>query len=101
LTVAWEVYGLNSVNDPLTFRISLIRDETSFVRRALRRIGLARGGPVLTLTWSEEGSSQVGPLFRAVDLDLPALEPGGYVLRLVMEIPYRESVASDRRIEVF
>jgi hypothetical protein len=101
LTVAWEVYGLNRVAEPLTFNLSLTRDETSFVRRALRRIGLARGGPVLTLTWSEDGSPQIAPLFRAVDLDFPSLEPGRYVLRLVMEIPYRESVASDRRIEVF
>ncbi|MCJ7629791.1 MAG: hypothetical protein MUO50_15560, partial [Longimicrobiales bacterium] len=99
-TVAWEVYGLDRRREPLTFRISLVEEEGSLVRRALKRIGLFRKAPVLTLSWDEDGATEEGPLFRAVDLALPPLEAGRYVLRLEMEIPYRNSVVSNRRIRV-
>jgi hypothetical protein len=100
-TVAWEVYGLDRRRESLTFRISLVEEEGSLVRRALKRIGLFRKAPVLTLSWDEDGATEEGPLFRAVDLALPPLEAGRYVLRLEMEIPYRNSVVSNRRIRVF
>jgi hypothetical protein len=100
-TVAWEVYGLSRRGEPLTFRLSLVEEEGGLVRRALRRIGLFRKAPVLTLSWVENGSSQPGPFFRAVDVDLPTLQAGRYVLRLEMEIPYRNNVVSNRRISVF
>jgi len=56
--------------------------------------------PVLTLSWAEDGPSQDGPHFRAVDLDLPPLKAGDYILRLEMELPYRNQVVSNRRITV-
>lgn len=101
LTVAWEVYGLNRIREPLTFRLSLVEEEGSSVRRALNRIGLFRKGPLPTLSWDEDGSSQIGTFFRVVELDLPPLEAGRYRLRLEMEIPYRNKVVSNRRITVF
>jgi hypothetical protein len=101
LTVAWEVYGLSRRREPLTFSLSLVEEKGSLVRRALKRIGLFRKAPVLTLSWVEDGSSQPGPLFRAIDVDLPPLEAGRYVLRLEMEIPFRSKVVSNRRITVF
>lgn len=100
LTVAWEVYGLGDRREPLTFRLSLVEENASFLRRALSRTGLLQKPPVLTLTW-EEGSSDHGePLFRAVDLDLPPVGPGTYLLRLEMDIPYRTMAISQRRMTV-
>ena len=101
LTVAWEVYGLSRRREPLTFRLSLVGEEGSLIRRALRRIGLLGKAPVFSLSWVEEGSSQPGLLFRAIDVDLPPLEAGRYVLRLEMEIPFRSKVESHRRITLF
>jgi len=49
---------------------------------------------------AEDGPSHDGPYFRAVDLDLPPLKAGGYVLRLEMELPYRNQVVSSQRITV-
>jgi len=100
VTVAWEVYGLQRRGEPLTFRLRLVEEKGSLVRRALGRIGLFRKTPALTLSWAEDGPSQDGPHFRAVDLNLPPLKAGGYVLRLEMELPYRNRVVSSRRITV-
>ncbi len=101
LTVAWEVYGLGRRREPLTFRISVEEDGASLIRRAFERVGLFRRPPLLTLSWTEAGSDAPGPLFRAVDLDLPELDPGRYILRLEMGLPYRSNVMSQRRLTVF
>lgn len=100
VTVAWEVYGLGLRREPLIFKLSLVEEGESFIRRALEKIGLFRKDPALTLSWVEEGPDRLGPLFRAMDVDLPSLEPGRYVLRLEMEIPYRSPVVANRRIAV-
>ncbi|NNM03838.1 MAG: hypothetical protein HKO65_01945 [Gemmatimonadetes bacterium] len=100
VTVGWEAYGLGRRGEPLTFSLSLVEEEGSLVRRALKRIGLFRKPPVLTLTWVEEGVARSGPRFRAIDVDLPRLREGRYVLRLEMAIPYRSKVMSNRRITV-
>jgi hypothetical protein len=100
VTVAWEVYGLASRREPLTFRLSLVEEGESIIRRALKRIGLFKKAPVLTLSWEEEGAMELGPKFRAVNLDLPSIDPGRYVLRLEMWIPYRHPVSSNRRITI-
>ena len=101
VAVAWEVYGLGRRGEPITFGLSLVDEGASFVRRALNRIGLFRKDPVLTLSWTEEGPDRAGPFFRSVDVDLPRMDPGEYLLRLEMDTPYRSRVASSRRIEVF
>lgn len=101
LTVAWEVYGLGLRREALTFNLSLVEEEGSLVRRALKRIGLFKKTPALTLSWTEDGATRLGPLLRAVDVELPPLEAGRYVLRLEMEVPYRSKVMSNRRITVF
>ncbi|MGW8265743.1 MAG: hypothetical protein ACWGSQ_05195 [Longimicrobiales bacterium] len=100
LTVGWEVYGLGRRQEPLTFRLDLRAEEGSFIRRALKRIGLFNRAPALSLSWREAGTEESGPLFRAVDVDLPPLEPGRYVLTLEMSIPNRSKVAAHRRIRV-
>jgi hypothetical protein len=98
ITLGWEVYGLGTRREILTFEVRLIGEEGSLVRRALKRIGLFRKAPELTLSWTEGGPESSGPLFRAVDLDFPALDPGRYVVRLEMNIPYRGRVVSNRPI---
>jgi hypothetical protein len=101
VTVGWEVYGLGRRREPLTFRLSLLEEKGSLVRRAFKRIGLFNKPPAVTLSWDEAGSDQMGPLFRAVDLALPALDPGRYVLSLEMEIPNRGKVLAHRRITIY
>jgi hypothetical protein len=94
------VYGLGYRQEPLSFRLSLKAEEGGLIRRALKRIGLFNQAPALTLSWEEAGVGDGGLLFRAVDVDLPPLEPGRYVLTLEMSIPNRSKVVAHRRIRV-
>jgi hypothetical protein len=95
VTVGWEVYGLRLRREALTFRVSLEEEGGSLIRRAFNRLGLFRRTPILTLSWSEEGAAESGPPFRAVGLELPAPDPGRYVLRLELDIPYRGKLFSN------
>ena len=99
--VAWEVYGLGRRGEPLTFNLSLVEEEGSLIRRAFKWTGLFNKTPPLSISWTEGGPGELGPFFRAVDLDLPPLEPGRYVLRLELQLPNRSLVVSHRRIQVF
>jgi len=99
-TVAWEVYGLGGRGEPVTFSLSLVEEEGSLVRRALKKIGLFQKDPVLTLRWTEDGTTAPGPLFRALDVDLPHLDTGRYLLRLELSLPFRNTVVSNRRVRV-
>lgn len=100
VTVGWEVYGLGFQEEALTFSLRLIQEEESMVRRALKRIGLFRREPVLSLSWAEKGPEDPGPFFRAVDLDLPDLDSGEYVLQLALEMTGRAQVLSQKRVRV-
>jgi len=101
ITVAWEVYGLDGLAESLDFRMRLEEEEGGLVRRALNRIGLFRKDPTLSLGWSERGPDGLGPLFRAIDVDLPPLGPGRYVLHLEMDTSRRSKVLSLRAITIF
>jgi hypothetical protein len=100
VTVAWEIYGLGSRREPLAFRLTLVKEEGGLFRRALRGLGLIGEPTALTLSWVEGGVEGFGPVFRAVDLDLPELEPGSYRLQLRMDLPYRTEALSSRRVLV-
>ena len=101
VTVGWEVYGLSRRGEPLNFRLSLVGENGSLIRRVLEWVGLFRRDPVLTLSWTEDGSTELGPLFRSLDVDLPDLDEGRYRLRLELRLPFRSSVVSNRRIPIF
>jgi hypothetical protein len=100
VTLAWEVYGLGQRREPLTFRVSMVREDGSFLRRAFERIGLFRRSPALTLTWSEGGSESPDQLFRSVDVVLPDMDVGRYVLHLELDIPFRNRIRATRRIRI-
>jgi hypothetical protein len=100
VTLAWEVYGLGQRRESLRFRISMVRQDGSFLRKALQRIGLFRRSPDLTLEWSEGGLEGSGALFRAVDLELGNLDRGSYLLQLELAIPYRNRVRTLRRVRI-
>lgn len=99
--VVWEVYGLGRRREPLSFEISVVEAETGLIRRAFNRLGLFEKDPALTLSWTEGGDDALGPLLRAVDLDLPPLDSGQYLLRLELALPYRSKVLSERRITLY
>jgi hypothetical protein len=100
LGVAWEVYGLTRADGELRFRITLDRADRGLLRRAGERMGLLESEPPLVLSWEEGGADPPGPLFRAVTLDLAALDPGEYELRLELDLTGRTPAVARRVIRI-
>jgi hypothetical protein len=100
LGVAWEVYGLTRADGELRFRITLDRAGRGLLRRAGERIGVLESEPPLVLSWEEGGVDPPGPLFRTVTLDLAALDPGEYELRLELDLTGRTPAVARRVIRI-
>jgi hypothetical protein len=100
LGVAWEVYGLTRTDGELRFRITVGRADRGLLRRAGERMGLLEPEPPLVLSWEEGGADPPGPLFRSVTLDLAALDPGEYELRLELDLTGRTPAVARRVIRI-
>ena len=100
LGVAWEVYGLTRADGELRFRITLDRAGRGLLRRAGERIGVLESEPPLVLSWEEGGVDPPGPLFRTVTLDLAALDPGEYEIRLELDLQGRAPAVARRVIRI-
>jgi hypothetical protein len=81
------------------------------------RIGVDQGGPgffrqlgqflrvlepdaPVVLTFADAGPDALGTVFRAVQLNLPDLEPGEYVLTVEIELPGREPMTQPASIVI-
>jgi hypothetical protein len=100
IPLMWEVYGLGLQREAPHFHVSIRRRERSLVRRLAGWIGLGGDDPQVVLSWMEAAPNSLSPLFRAVYVDLPELEPGEHVLRLQVELRGRSTMVSERTFEV-
>jgi hypothetical protein len=98
--IAWEVTGLGFRAETLAFDLSVERVDRNLVQRLGGLLGLSRPARPLSLRWEEGGPVEPGPVFRAVDLDVPGLEPGRYEVRLQLETAGREPVTATRLFDV-
>jgi hypothetical protein len=98
LVVGWELWGLGWREEVVRYRLSLEPADTGFLERFRRLFGGVRRFPVLE--WEEPGPDRPGPAFQGVSLDLPAQEPGEYVLTLEVSLRGRESMVSRRRLRL-
>jgi hypothetical protein len=98
--VAWEVYGLGRQLEAPHFHVSLRPRDGGFIRRVARWVGLGDDDQEVVLSWMEAAPDALGPLLRAVHVDLPDLEPGEYTLRLQVELRGRSTMVSERTLEV-
>lgn len=98
--IAWELTGLGFRPEMLAFDLSVERLDRNLLQRLGGLFGLSEPPRPLTLRWEEAGPDVPGPLFRAVDLELPDLEPGRYEVRLRLDTAGREPVTTARTFEV-
>ncbi len=100
VAVGWEVFGLGWEAEEVGYELSLYREGRGFFRRLGRLVGLGGGAQPLRIQWSEPGPYEPGPQFRALNLDLPDVDEGDYVLRLELSLRGREPVAVTRAVRV-
>lgn len=99
IVVAWELWGLGWREETLRYRLSVRETGGGFLRSVGGLFGLGQRASVV-LEWQEPGPARPGAALRSASMDLPALEPGEYVLRLEVTAPGRSTLVSEQRLEV-
>ena len=100
LVVGWEVFGLGWRPEDVSFELSFYKEGEGFFGRIGRWLGFGDREEPLQLVWSEPGPSDIGPWFRSVEVTIPEVDPGEYVLRLGVTVPGREELVQTRLVEI-
>lgn len=97
--LAWEVYGLE-VEDTPRVTIGFTAGRPGFLRRVGEFLGVVDPDVPVEVSFEEVTPDRVQTLFRAVEIQLPALEPGEYTLHVRLELPGREPATASRPVTV-
>jgi hypothetical protein len=97
--VLWEAYGLG-VQEPVRVTIGFSEGPPGFLERLGELLGIIEPSRDVGITFEDVGPDRVQAVFRAVELELPDLDPGEYTLHLRLEVPGREPVVNGRPIVV-
>ena len=99
--VGWEIFGLGWRPEHVGFELSLSRDGQGILRTLGRWLGVGGGeDEPVQIGWSESGPEKPGGWFRSVNVDIPDIESGEYLLRLEVSIPGRELLVATRTLEI-
>ncbi|HUF75344.1 MAG TPA: hypothetical protein VMM35_03660, partial [Longimicrobiales bacterium] len=97
--VLWEVYGLR-IQEPVRVTIGFSRGRPGFLERVGDFLGIIDPAQPVEITFEDTGPDVVQSIFRAVELELPDLDPGDYTLHLRLELTGRTPVVVSRPIVV-
>jgi hypothetical protein len=97
--VVWEVYGLR-ILEPVRVTIGFSRGRPGFLERVGDFLGVIEPDQPVDITFDDTGPELVQSVFRAVQLELPDLDPGEYTLHLRLDLPGRTPVLTSRPIIV-
>jgi hypothetical protein len=96
--LAWEVYGL-AVEDVARITIGFSSGRPGFLRRVGEFLGVVEPEIPVEVSFDETlPDDQVQVVFRAIEMQLPALDPGEYTLHVQLELPGREAAVASRPI---
>ena len=97
--VAWELYGLQ-VGESASVRIGLDRGRTGLLGRLGEFLRFVGPDEPVVMIYEEAGPDVLGTVFRAIELNLPDLEPGEYTLTVEIELAGREPMIVGRSIDI-
>jgi hypothetical protein len=96
--LAWEVYGL-AVEDVARVTIGFSSGRPGFMRRVGEFLGVVEPEVPVEVSFDESlPDDQVQVIFRAIEMQLPSLDPGEYTLHVQLELPGREPAVASRPI---
>ena len=95
--VAWELYGLR-IGESASVRIGVDQGGEGLLRRLGAFLRVLEPDAPVVMTYEDAGPDVLGTVFRAVQLNLPDLEPGEYTLTVEIELAGREPMAVARPI---
>ena len=97
--VLWEVYGLR-IQEPIRVTIGFTRGRPAFLERVGDFLGIIEPAQPVEITFEDTGPDVVQSVFRSVELELPALDPGEYTLHLRLDLAGRTPLVVSRPIVV-
>ena len=98
--VLWELYGV-AERTPLEVEVSLTKPGKSFFRRAAEWLGLAKeDDSTVSLEWREQMGGGSGPASRYLELQIPDLAEGRYVLSASVQLAGGTELTSARVLTV-
>jgi hypothetical protein len=98
--VAWELYGRRPASGAARLELSVSAGEGNVLRRFGRWLGLVGRPTSVRLEWEEPPPPGPGPTFHVVDLDLPEMDPGEYLIELRVTLPGRDPLRAVRGLRV-
>jgi len=99
LGVFWELYGADPAAGAVGVSLTLTRQGTGWLRRAVESLGLAGPRRDVRLEWQEvPEAASIAP--RTLAIDLAGLAPGRYVLEVAVIPPGAETVTARREITI-
>jgi hypothetical protein len=87
--VAWELYGLQ-IGESASVRIGVDQGGPGLFRQLGQFLRVLEPDSPVVMTYQDAGPDVLGTVFRAVQLNLPDLEPGEYTLTVEVELAGRE-----------
>ena len=87
--VAWELYGLQ-IGESASVRIGVDQGGPGLFRQLGQFLRVLEPDSPVVMTYEDAGPDVLGTVFRAVQLNLPDLEPGEYTLTVEVELAGRE-----------
>ena len=100
LVLGWEVFGLGFRQEEVSFELSFDKEGEGFFGKIRGWLGFGGRDEPLKIVWSEPGPSDSGPWFRSVEVTIPEVDPGEYLLRLAVATPGREELVRTRVVEI-
>jgi hypothetical protein len=96
----WELYGV-AERTPLEVEVSLTKPGKGFFRRAAEWLGLAKeDDSTVSLEWREQMGGGSGPASRYLELQIPDLAEGRYVLSASVRLAGGTELTSARVLTV-
>lgn len=97
--VVWEAYGLE-VDQPVRVTLGFTRGRPGFLTRVGQFLGVLEPDRPVEVAFEDRGPGSVQTAFRAIELELPDLDPGEYTIHLRLELAGHEPVVTSRPIMV-
>jgi len=97
--IGWEIYGIPE-GSSARVALGIERAEQSFARRIGEFFRVLEPPQPVTIRWDDAPPEDPGVVFRAVDLQLPALDAGRYDLFLEIRVDDAEPAVTRRRFVI-